>query len=59
MGLSLCLMSERKAKVVQLGESYAIFLPKDWCRGEKVRKGTVLRIEYNGIVKVYGPEEKE
>ncbi len=51
-------MSERKAKVVQLGKAYAVCLPIDWCRGNRIRKGSVVTIEYNdGAVMILAPAE--
>lgn len=43
--------------MVRLGESYAVCLPIDWCRGNRIRKGTVVTIEYNGDVTVLAPTE--
>ncbi len=48
--------SKRDAKVVLLGGSYVVFLPRDWCRGNGVEKGSVLEIEYDGDVVVRAPK---
>lgn len=47
--------SQRKAKVVRLGDSYAIFLPRDWVRGNGIRKGSVVEIAYDEVLTVRAP----
>jgi len=44
--------SKRTAKVVRLKTSYAIFLPKDWCRGNEIEKGSLVDLLYDGEVRV-------
>lgn len=48
--------NERKARVVKIGDGYCVFLPIDWIRGNRVRKGTVLELQYDGVVIVKPPE---
>lgn len=45
-------MNRRSAKVVQLNESLAVILPRDWTRGMEVRKGDLVDLTYNGSVHI-------
>ncbi len=44
--------SKRFGKVVKLGRSLAVVLPKDWTRGNDVQPGDAVKIEYDGVVSV-------
>jgi hypothetical protein len=46
-------MNKRTAKVVQLNESLAIVLPRDWTRGMEIAKGDLVDLTYNGAVHVH------
>lgn len=46
-------MNRRSAKVVQLHQSLAVVLPKDWTRGMGVCKGTIVDLSYNGFIRIY------
>jgi len=46
-------MNRRTAKVVQLNESLAVVLPRDWTRGMEISKGDVVELTYNGAVHVH------
>jgi bifunctional DNA-binding transcriptional regulator/antitoxin component of YhaV-PrlF toxin-antitoxin module len=48
-------MNKRTAKVVQLNESLAVVLPKDWTRGMGVSKGSRVVLFYNGFIRIYAP----
>lgn len=52
-------MNRRRAKVYQVGGSYAVILPRDWIRGNEVEKGDTLTIEYDGAVIVKPPTPPE
>ena len=45
-------MNARTAKVVQLNESLAVVLPKDWTRGMGVSKGDCVDLFYNGYIRI-------
>lgn len=45
-------MNKRTAKVVQLNESLAVILPKDWTRGMGIEKGDLLELRYNGSIRI-------
>jgi hypothetical protein len=45
-------MNRRTAKVVQLNESLAVILPRDWTRGMEIEKGDLVELTYNGAVHV-------
>jgi antitoxin component of MazEF toxin-antitoxin module len=48
-------MNKRKGRVHRVGGSLVITLPVDWIRGNEVRKGDELEIEYDGDVTVKAP----
>jgi len=50
--------NKRFGKVVKLGRSMAVVLPKDWTRGNDVEPGDELEIEYDGRVSVNAPVKK-
>jgi len=51
--ISLCTdMNQRTAKVVQMNESLAVVLPKDWTRGMRVAKGDKVDLFYNGFIRI-------
>ena len=50
--------NKRFGKVVKLGRSMAVVLPKDWTRGNGVEPGDELEIEYDGRVSVNAPVKK-
>ena len=52
-------MNERKIKIVQLGDAFAVILPVDWCRWNRIRKGMVLQMIYDGSVVIKSPREKD
>jgi hypothetical protein len=45
-------MNRRTAKVVQLHESLAVVLPRDWTRGMEISKGDLVELTYNGVVRI-------
>lgn len=50
--------NKRFGKVVKLGRSMAVVLPKDWTRGNNVEPGDELEIVYDGRVSVSAPVKK-
>ena len=40
-------MSERTGRLIQVGESFGVVLPRDWVRGMRVEKGDILTITYD------------
>ena len=51
-------MNKRRGRVHRLGGSLAVTLPIDWTRGNEVKKGDELEIEYDGAVTVKPPAPK-
>jgi antitoxin component of MazEF toxin-antitoxin module len=45
-------MNRRTAKVVQLHQSLAVVLPRDWTRGMEIAKGDFVELTYNGTVHI-------
>jgi len=45
-------MNARKARVIKLGNSLAVVLPKDWTRGMDVEQGQLVEMVYNGEVHI-------
>ncbi len=50
--------NKRFGKVVKLGRSMAVVLPKDWTRGNAVEPGDEVEIEYDGRVSVNAPAKR-
>ena len=55
-------MNKRTGKVLRYGKreqaSFAVTLPKDWCRGNGIEGGTVVEIEYDVDVVIKAPVPK-
>jgi antitoxin component of MazEF toxin-antitoxin module len=52
-------MSERRCKVIQVGHSLVVVLPKDWTRGQHIERGDTLKVSYDGDVVQYSSDEVE
>ena len=50
-------MNRRTTKVVQLHESLAVVLPKDWTRGMEIQKGDSLELTYYGEIRIRTPKD--
>ena len=52
-------MNARKARVIRLGNSLAVILPKDWTRGMEVERGQLIEMVYNGEVRIIAIPKEE
>jgi hypothetical protein len=51
-------MNQRETKVVRIGRTGYIALPKSWLRGNRVGFGDLLLVEYDGYVCVRIPVKR-
>ncbi len=51
--------NKRFGKVVKLGRSMAVVLPRDWTRGNDLAPGDEIEIWYDGEVRVRPKKEPE
>ncbi len=52
-------MNRRRSKIIKLGSSLAVILPKDWTRGMDIEQGQLVELVYNGEVRIVPIKEDE